>query len=178
MEEARLEEVTSEASLDLVKARVRRWVTFPCWRGSQPLEGTTVRDQLSAIRRELACALPQNHQPVARMYLAALPGDQPLQAIDSNNILKEKMKMKQSIEDLLDKLGKREKDVSSMSSQIELLKTQIVALEHKSKSSEKKADATTKEKAKLEMELEALTRKSHDASGQLVIISQELLKKE
>ncbi|XP_078082147.1 CAP-Gly domain-containing linker protein 2, partial [Mustelus asterias] len=97
---------------------------------------------------------------------------------ESNNILKEKMKMKQSMEDLLDKLGKREKDVSSMSSQIELLKTQIVALEHKSKSSEKKADATTKEKAKLEMELEALTRKSHDASGQLVLISQELLKKE
>ncbi|XP_048413139.2 CAP-Gly domain-containing linker protein 2 isoform X2 [Stegostoma tigrinum] len=110
--------------------------------------------------------------------LQALEAHHSSEAIDSNNILKEKMKMKQSIEDLLDKLGKREKDVSSMSSQIELLKTQIVALEHKSKSSEKKADATTKEKAKLEMELEALTRKSHDASGQLVIISQELLKKE
>ncbi|XP_072445522.1 CAP-Gly domain-containing linker protein 2 isoform X3 [Chiloscyllium punctatum] len=110
--------------------------------------------------------------------LQALEARHSSEAIDSNNILKEKMKMKQSIEDLLDKLGKREKDVSSMSSQIELLKTQIVALEHKSKSSERKADATTKEKAKLEMELEALTRKSHDASGQLVIISQELLKKE
>ncbi|XP_067866279.1 LOW QUALITY PROTEIN: CAP-Gly domain-containing linker protein 2 [Heterodontus francisci] len=110
--------------------------------------------------------------------LQALEARHSSEAIDNNNILKEKMKMKQSIEDLLDKLGKREKDVSSMSSQIELLKTQIVALEHKSKSSEKKADATTKEKAKLEMELEVLTRKSHDASGQLVLISQELLKKE
>ncbi|XP_078278603.1 CAP-Gly domain-containing linker protein 2 isoform X2 [Rhinoraja longicauda] len=110
--------------------------------------------------------------------LQAMEARHSSEAIDNNNILKEKMKMKQSMEDLLDNLSKREKDVSSMSSQIELLKTQIVALEHKSKSSEKKVDATTKEKVKLEMELETLTRKSHDASGQLVLISQELLKKE
>ncbi|XP_032901912.1 CAP-Gly domain-containing linker protein 2 isoform X3 [Amblyraja radiata] len=110
--------------------------------------------------------------------LQAMEARHSSEAMDNNNILKEKMKMKQSMEDLLDNLSKREKDVSSMSSQIELLKTQVVALEHKSKSSEKKVDATTKEKVKLEMELEALTRKSHDASGQLVLISQELLKKE
>lgn len=110
--------------------------------------------------------------------LQAMEARHSSEAMDNNNILKEKMKMKQSMEDLLDKLSKREKDVSSMSSQIELLKTQVVALEHKSKSSEKKVDVTTKEKVKLEMELEALTRKSHDASGQLVLISQELLKKE
>lgn len=35
-----------------------------------------------------------------------------------------------------------------------------------------------KEKKRLESELEALTKKTHDASGQLVLISQELLKKE
>lgn len=35
-----------------------------------------------------------------------------------------------------------------------------------------------KEKKRLEGELEALTKKTHDASGQLVLISQELLKKE
>lgn len=31
---------------------------------------------------------------------------------------------------------------------------------------------------RVEAELESMTRKSHDASGQLVLISQELLKKE
>lgn len=43
---------------------------------------------------------------------------------------------------------------------------------------EKKADSVLKEKKRLEGELEALTKKTHDASGQLVLISQELLKKE
>ncbi|XP_078404553.1 CAP-Gly domain-containing linker protein 2 [Cetorhinus maximus] len=145
-----------------------------------------LKEQVSAAERKmmdyeaLQKSEIQHKQELKHLQekLHALEARHSSEAIDSNNILKEKMKMKQSIEDLLDKLGKREKDVSSMSSQIELLKTQIVALEHKSKSSEKRADATTKEKAKLEMELEALTRKSHDASGQLVLISQELLKKE
>ncbi|XP_059829044.1 CAP-Gly domain-containing linker protein 2 isoform X3 [Hypanus sabinus] len=127
--------------------------------------------QKSEMKHKQECKILQEK-------LQAMEARHSSEAIDNNNILKEKMKMKQSIEELLDKLSKREKDVSSMSSQIELLKTQIVALEHKSKSSEIKVDATTKEKVKLEMELEALTRKSHDASGQLVLISQELLKKE
>lgn len=39
-------------------------------------------------------------------------------------------------------------------------------------------EALQKEKRHLESELEAVSRKTHDASGQLVVISQELLKKE
>lgn len=54
----------------------------------------------------------------------------------------------------------------------------LLALENKCKTTEKKADTVLKEKKRLEGELEALTRKTHDASGQLVLISQELLKKE
>lgn len=54
----------------------------------------------------------------------------------------------------------------------------LVALENKWKTAEKKADSLLKEKKRLEGELEALTKKTHDASGQLVLISQELLKKE
>ncbi|XP_072099440.1 CAP-Gly domain-containing linker protein 2 isoform X2 [Mobula birostris] len=145
-----------------------------------------LREQISAAERKMIDyeALQKSEMKhkqeckILQEKLQAMEARHSSEAIDNNNILKEKMKMKQSIEELLDKLSKREKDVSSMSSQIELLKTQIVALEHKSKSSEIKVDATTKEKVKLEMELEALTRKSHDASGQLVLISQELLKKE
>lgn len=52
------------------------------------------------------------------------------------------------------------------------------ALETKVRSGEKKVDALAKEKLRVEAELEAMTKKSHDASGQLVHISQELLKKE
>lgn len=52
------------------------------------------------------------------------------------------------------------------------------ALENKCKSGEKKMDSVLKEKRRLEAELEAVSRKTHDASGQLVHISQELLRKE
>uniref|UniRef100_A0AAR2L5X3 CAP-Gly domain-containing protein n=1 Tax=Pygocentrus nattereri TaxID=42514 RepID=A0AAR2L5X3_PYGNA len=54
----------------------------------------------------------------------------------------------------------------------------LVSLEVKMRSGEKKVDALLREKTRLEVELESMTKKSHDASGQLVIISQELLKKE
>lgn len=52
------------------------------------------------------------------------------------------------------------------------------ALENRCKSAEKKADSLLKEKKRLESELETVSKKTHDASGQLVLISQELLKKE
>lgn len=52
------------------------------------------------------------------------------------------------------------------------------ALESKCRSGEKKVDTLQKEKRRLEAELEAVSRKTHDASGQLVLISQELLRKE
>ena len=51
-------------------------------------------------------------------------------------------------------------------------------MEGKVRSGEKKAEILAKEKMRVEAELESMTRKSHDASGQLVSISQELLKKE
>lgn len=52
------------------------------------------------------------------------------------------------------------------------------ALEAKCKAGEKKAETLQKEKRRLEAELEAVSQKTHDASGQLVLISQELLRKE
>lgn len=59
-----------------------------------------------------------------------------------------------------------------------LLFSPAPALEGKVRSGEKKAEVLAKEKMRVEAELESMTRKSHDASGQLVNISQELLKKE
>lgn len=54
----------------------------------------------------------------------------------------------------------------------------LVALETKVRVGERKADSLLRDKKRLEAELEVVAKKSHDASGQLVIISQELLKKE
>lgn len=54
----------------------------------------------------------------------------------------------------------------------------LPAMEGKVCFSEKRAESLAKEKMCLEAELDAMTKKSHDASGQLVHISQELLKKE
>ncbi|XP_037323858.2 CAP-Gly domain-containing linker protein 2 isoform X1 [Pungitius pungitius] len=98
--------------------------------------------------------------------------------IEDNDISDEKMKLKQNFEETMEKLLKREKEVSTLASQVEALKSQTGALEAKVRSGEKKAEAMAREKMRLEAELESMTRKSHDASGQLVNISQELLKKE
>ncbi|XP_066492174.1 CAP-Gly domain-containing linker protein 2 isoform X2 [Tiliqua scincoides] len=98
--------------------------------------------------------------------------------IETNDISEEKIKMKQTMEDLQDKLSKKDKEVSSLVSQADALRTQVSAWENRCKSTERKADSLSKEKKRLEAELETVTRKTHDASGQLVLISQELLKKE
>uniref|UniRef100_A0A4W4EAH7 CAP-Gly domain-containing protein n=1 Tax=Electrophorus electricus TaxID=8005 RepID=A0A4W4EAH7_ELEEL len=98
--------------------------------------------------------------------------------IENNDNSEEKIKLKQNMEETLEKLAKREKEVSTLTTQVDDLKTQITALEEKVRSGGKKADGLLREKARLEAELESLSKKSHDASGQLVIISQELLKKE
>ncbi|XP_040469512.1 CAP-Gly domain-containing linker protein 2 isoform X3 [Falco naumanni] len=110
--------------------------------------------------------------------MEALHPSQHANMIETNDISEEKIKMKQTMEDLQDKLSKRDKEVSSLVSQTETLRAQVSALENKCKMAEKKADLVLKEKKRLEGELEALSKKTHDASGQLVLISQELLKKE
>ncbi|XP_076866912.1 LOW QUALITY PROTEIN: CAP-Gly domain-containing linker protein 2 [Brachyhypopomus gauderio] len=98
--------------------------------------------------------------------------------IENNDNSEEKIKLKQNMEETLEKLAKREKEASTLTTQVDDLKTQITALEEKVRLGEKKTDGLLREKVRLEEELESLSKKSHDASGQLVIISQELLKKE
>ncbi|XP_060942563.1 CAP-Gly domain-containing linker protein 2 [Limanda limanda] len=98
--------------------------------------------------------------------------------IEDNDISEEKMKLKQNIEETMEKLMKREKEVTTLTSQVEGLKSQMGALEGKVRTGEKKLDALAREKIRVEAELESVAKKSHDASGQLVSISQDLLKKE
>uniref|UniRef100_A0A9J7WW35 CAP-GLY domain containing linker protein 2 n=1 Tax=Cyprinus carpio carpio TaxID=630221 RepID=A0A9J7WW35_CYPCA len=116
---------------------------------------------------------------VSENRLQAVEADHTTQdMIEKNDNSEEKMKLKQNMEETLEKLTKREKEVSTLTTQVDALKTQITALEEKVCLGEKAADRLVKEKTRLEAELESMTKKSHDASGQLVIISQELLKKE
>ncbi|XP_063060086.1 CAP-Gly domain-containing linker protein 2 isoform X2 [Engraulis encrasicolus] len=98
--------------------------------------------------------------------------------IEDTDNSEEKIKLKQTMEETQEKLSKREKEVTTLSTQVDALQSQITALESKVRLGEKKADALIKDKMRVEAELESMTKKSHDASGQLVIISQELLKKE
>uniref|UniRef100_A0A3Q2XS07 CAP-Gly domain containing linker protein 2 n=1 Tax=Hippocampus comes TaxID=109280 RepID=A0A3Q2XS07_HIPCM len=96
--------------------------------------------------------------------------------IEDNHLSDEKLK--QNIEGMTYKLMKREKEVSTLTSQVEALKSQIGVLEGKVRTGERKAEALARDKVRVETELESMTRKSHDASGQLLSIGQELLKKE
>uniref|UniRef100_A0A8C8F7C9 CAP-Gly domain-containing protein n=1 Tax=Oncorhynchus tshawytscha TaxID=74940 RepID=A0A8C8F7C9_ONCTS len=82
------------------------------------------------------------------------------------------------LSETMENLTKREREVSTLTSHVDALKSQITALEGKVRLGEKKGDALVKEKMRLEADLECMTKKSHDASGQLLVISQELLKKE
>ncbi|XP_044141156.1 CAP-Gly domain-containing linker protein 2 isoform X3 [Bufo gargarizans] len=155
-----------------------------------------LKEQISAAEKKmqdydmLQKADTRNNQEIQRLQernlvlenklqsMEALHSSQNPNMIETNDVSEEKIKMKKTVEDLQLKLSKREKEVSSMSVHIESLRAQINALESKCKSGDKKMDSLVKDNKKLEVELEAFSRKSHDASGQLVMISQELLKKE
>ncbi|XP_016413394.1 CAP-Gly domain-containing linker protein 2-like isoform X2 [Sinocyclocheilus rhinocerous] len=118
---------------------------------------------------------------VSENRLQAVKADhttQDVNMIEKNDNSEEKIQLKQNMEETLEKLTKREKEVSTLTTQVDALKTQITALEEKVRLGEKVADGLVTEKTRLEAELESMTKKSHDASGQLVVISQELLKKE
>uniref|UniRef100_A0A8C8HNF1 CAP-Gly domain-containing protein n=1 Tax=Oncorhynchus tshawytscha TaxID=74940 RepID=A0A8C8HNF1_ONCTS len=97
----------------------------------------------------------------------------PQDVIENNDILEEKMKLKQNVEGIY--LLVQTKHLTLNPSQTSFCPP---ALEGKVRLGEKKGDALVKEKMRLEADLECMTKKSHDASGQLLVISQELLKKE
>ncbi|XP_055797798.1 CAP-Gly domain-containing linker protein 2 isoform X6 [Salvelinus fontinalis] len=126
----------------------------------------SLEEKLRVTENQLQAVQDDHHMP------------QDANVIENNDISEEKIKLKQNVEETMENLTKREKEVSTLTSQFDALKSQITALEGKVRSGEKKADTLVKEKIRLEADLESMTKKSHDASGQLVVISQELLKKE
>ncbi|XP_029546487.1 CAP-Gly domain-containing linker protein 2 isoform X4 [Salmo trutta] len=126
----------------------------------------SLEEKLRVTENRLQAVQDDHHMP------------QDANVIENNDILEEKMKLKQNVEETMENLTKREKEVSTLTSHVDALKSQITALEGKVRLGEKKGGALVKEKMRLEADLECMTKKSHDASGQLVVISQELLKKE
>ncbi|XP_029555775.1 CAP-Gly domain-containing linker protein 2 isoform X4 [Salmo trutta] len=126
----------------------------------------SLEEKLRVTENRLQAVQDDHHMP------------QDANVIENNDISEEKIKLKQNVEETMENLTKREKEFSTLTSQFDALKSQITALEGKVRSGEKKADTLVKEKMRLEADLESMTKKSHDASGQLVVISQELLKKE
>ncbi|KAK6322629.1 CAP-Gly domain-containing linker protein 2-like isoform X4 [Coregonus clupeaformis] len=126
----------------------------------------SLEEKLRVTENQLQAVQDYHHMP------------QDANVIENNDILEEKIKLKQNVEETMENLTKSEKEVSTLTSQVDALKSQITALEGKVRLGEKKGDALVKEKMRLEADLECMTKKSHDASGQLVVISQELLKKE
>uniref|UniRef100_A0A8C5HNQ9 CAP-Gly domain-containing protein n=1 Tax=Gouania willdenowi TaxID=441366 RepID=A0A8C5HNQ9_GOUWI len=131
------------------------------------------REEIKRLEEELRVTANQLQAIQADCY-----SSHDANVIEDNDISDEKLKSRQNIEETMEKLIKREKEIVTLTAQVEALKTQLGALEGKVRSGEKRAEALAREKARVESELESLTRKSHDASGQLVSISQDLLKKE
>ncbi|XP_051903971.1 CAP-Gly domain-containing linker protein 2-like [Hippocampus zosterae] len=130
---------------------------------------------LQEVNREEVQKLQEKLRVTANR-LRAIQTDRDAHVIEDNHLSDEKLK--QNIEEITEKLMKREKEVSTLTSQVEALKSQIGVLEGKVRTGERKAEALARDKVRVETELESMTRKSHDASGQLLSIGQELLKKE
>uniref|UniRef100_A0A8D1ES09 CAP-Gly domain-containing protein n=1 Tax=Sus scrofa TaxID=9823 RepID=A0A8D1ES09_PIG len=144
------------------------------WGQAQAIE--FLKEQISLAEKKmldyelLQRSEAQSKQEAERLREKLLVAENRLQAVESL--------CSSQHTNLQDKLNKRDKEVTALTSQTEMLRAQVSALEGKCRSGEKKVDALQKEKRRLEAELEAVSRKTHDASGQLVLISQELLRKE
>ncbi|PNJ85757.1 CLIP2 isoform 2, partial [Pongo abelii] len=122
----------------------------------------------------------------------ALCSSQHTHMIESNDISEETIRMKETVEgsvlaslyplsrNILCRPAGQAEQEGQRGDSLDLpdRDAQGPTLESKCKSGEKKMDALLKEKRRLEAELETVSRKTHDASGQLVLISQELLRKE
>ncbi|KAJ8394733.1 hypothetical protein AAFF_G00043330 [Aldrovandia affinis] len=154
-----------EEKLSLAEKKMVDYEALQKAEGESRTEISSLQEKLRVTENRLQ-AIEADHTP------------QDANMIENNDISEEKMNLKQTVEETQEKLTKREKEVSTLSSQVDALKSQITGLEGKVRSGDKKADALHREKMRLEAELESMTKKSHDASGQLVLISQELLKKE
>ncbi|XP_075446091.1 CAP-Gly domain-containing linker protein 2 isoform X2 [Ascaphus truei] len=156
---------------------------------------TILKEQISLAEKQmldydaLQKADVRNKQENHRMQEKLLVLENKLQSMEAlnssqnanmgtNDFSEERIKVKQTMEELQLKLSKRDKEALSMSAHVETLRAQVNALENKCKSGDKKVDSLAKDNKKLEVELEALSRKSHDSSGQFVMISQDVLKKE
>uniref|UniRef100_A0A3P9JER6 CAP-GLY domain containing linker protein 2 n=1 Tax=Oryzias latipes TaxID=8090 RepID=A0A3P9JER6_ORYLA len=172
---AEMERLQAEQDRSAVELRDRLELSEKKMTDYQALQNAQAesRGQIQRLEEKLRVTANQLQAAQADRYTS-----HDANVIEDSDMSAEKMKLKQNIEETTEKLLKREKEVSTLTSQLEALKSQIGALEGKVRLGEKRTEALAKDKMRVEAELESMTKKSHDASGQLVSISQELLKKE
>ncbi|KAM8834853.1 CAP-Gly domain-containing linker protein 2 isoform 1-T1 [Synchiropus picturatus] len=147
----------------------------------EELKGRLAQAETAVAELEVVRRLhTESREEVRRLeeQLKVLTNQLQSQTSDATESIHEISDEQRNIEETTDKLLKREKEVSTLTSQVETLRSQLAALEVKVHAAETRADTVVREKTRLEAELESVTKKSHDASGQLVSISQELLRKE
>uniref|UniRef100_H3CGG9 CAP-Gly domain containing linker protein 2 n=1 Tax=Tetraodon nigroviridis TaxID=99883 RepID=H3CGG9_TETNG len=138
----------------------------PTTRGGARRRSRSCRSSVRATANRLQAAQADRHAP------------QDAEVIQEPEEEEEKMKLKQSVDETMEKLQKREKEVSALASQVQGLQAQLTVLEGKVRSGREEGRPSGQGEDARGGGLESMSRKSQDASGQLVHISQELLKKE
>ncbi|XP_046872706.1 CAP-Gly domain-containing linker protein 1 isoform X5 [Hypomesus transpacificus] len=86
-------------------------------------------------------------------------------------------KSAQTMQDLIEKLSKKEEQCTAISTESEGFKSQIASLERKLKSGDDKLDQLTKDKAKLESNISEMMTSSGDSSAQLTKMNEDLTQK-
>ncbi|XP_077448265.1 CAP-Gly domain-containing linker protein 2 isoform X2 [Stigmatopora argus] len=174
---------SSEEAADKLRRAEKRLAEMEALQRERDRSARDLKERLESSESETSdCRVEmkklQEELRVTANQLRALQNDRDANVIEDNQLSDDKGKFKQNMEETLEKLLKREKEVSTLTCQVEALKSQIAVLEGKVRMGERRAESLAREKMRVEAELESMTRKSHDASGQLLSISQDLLKKE
>ncbi|XP_034026268.1 CAP-Gly domain-containing linker protein 1 isoform X4 [Thalassophryne amazonica] len=90
----------------------------------------------------------------------------------------EQAKSVQAIQEMLEKLSKKEEQCSALATDSESLRRQVAGLERKLKTADEKLEQLTKDKNKLENEISDMMKASGDNSVQLTKMNEELIQKE
>ncbi|KAG7476618.1 hypothetical protein MATL_G00084810 [Megalops atlanticus] len=124
--------------------------------------------------------LESKHQEVRSLQESLASAEQQLDSLKQKlqRDSEEKVKAAQTMQEVLEKLGKKDKQCSTLSAEAEALKAQLAGMERKMKVAEEKLDQLTKDKAKLENDIAEMMRSSGDSSAQLTKMNDDLTQKE
>uniref|UniRef100_A0A1A7WYF7 CAP-GLY domain containing linker protein 1a n=1 Tax=Iconisemion striatum TaxID=60296 RepID=A0A1A7WYF7_9TELE len=84
----------------------------------------------------------------------------------------------QTMQETLEKLGKKEEQCTTLTTESETVKSQLAAMERKLKASDEKLEQFSKDKSKLENDISDMMKATGDSSVQLTKMNDDLLQKE